>query len=245
VNQDYLENEYRTPYAVWRKTPNPETASALLSSLNSVLDSAMRSYAGGASSPSLRSKAKLLALEAIERYDPNRAKLRTHLLSHLRGLRRHAAQASQVVRLPERAALEIGRMKLAEAELADSLGRPPTTYELADHTGLSTKRLARLRAARPGLTEGQVTSSRGDDEPAAQPAVVSPASKEAWLSFVHGGLTPKDQLIFEHAVGFAGQPTLPKGEIATKVGLSPGAVSQRLAKIQSRIDRQGEVEGLF
>lgn len=216
----------------------------LLAAVSPVVDSALRSYVGTGVSPTLQTRARVLAIDAIENYDPAKAKLRTHLMSRLQSLRRHAARSSQIVSLPERMALEMGRVRLAHSEMADELGRPPTMLELADRTGLPPKRLGSLLSARPGLTHGQVVSSSAEELPS-MPAVVHPARHEAWLDFVHGGLSPVDQLLFEHTTGYAGREVLPKTELARRLGLSPSAVSQRLAKIQAKIDAQERSGGLF
>jgi hypothetical protein len=51
----------------------------------------MRTYAP-TPSPTLNSKAKLMAIDAMGRYDSSKSKLRTHLMHQLQGLRRLAAK---------------------------------------------------------------------------------------------------------------------------------------------------------
>jgi hypothetical protein len=64
---------------------SPEAAANLLTTVSPIIDKALKSYAGGESNTAtLRARAKTMALEAVRRYDPTRAKLETHLLSHLR-----------------------------------------------------------------------------------------------------------------------------------------------------------------
>jgi DNA-directed RNA polymerase specialized sigma subunit len=236
-----IEAEYEPHYRRWKEEGTPEAKGELLRRLAPVLNAAIRTYAGDAS-PAIQGRAKLLALEAVGRYDPKRGPLRSHLMSHLRGLYRHAARQSQVIKLPERAALALGKLKAAENELEDSLGRPPSTAELADHTGLSPERIARVRLARPGLTEGQTTIETDEGESAISPAVRSRAGIEAWQNFVYHDLHPHDQLIMEHSLGLHGAPVLPKNRIAGKLGISPAAVTQRAKKIQDRLDSPGGEE---
>lgn len=242
---DFLEDEYRPHFEAWKAKPSPASSGALLYALHPVLETAVKSYAQGGQNPVLKSRAKILALKALESYDPSRAKLRTYLLSQMRGLQRYAAQANQAVRLPERIALGLGHLRDAEKELEDGLGRPPSTQELADHTGMSPRRLAKLRGVRPGLAEGQLIGSPDDEGDVSQPAVVTPRSRQAWLDFVYGDLHPRDQVIFEHVLGYHGRPVLSKTEIARKLGISAGAVSQRLARIQEKLDMEDRAGGLF
>lgn len=240
-----LEPEYQSHWNAWKKTPGPETAVPLLRSLDPVIDTALRSYGGAQSPPTLRGRAKLLTLKAFESYDPKRAKLRTHLMNHLQGLQRHAARMQQIIRLPERAAIESGRLREARAELADTLGREPSMLELADHTGMSVARIKKISDLKPGLAEGQTTlfSDEGDDSVA--PAVQDPARQEAWLNFIYHDLDPIDQVIFDHSMGRNNRRRLSKSDIAQKLRISPGAISQRLAKIQQKIDARDRSGGLF
>lgn len=236
-----LEPEFAPHYSAWKADPNPRTAGALVQALDPVLNSAVRTYGGGSPSPTLRSRAKLLALEAAGRYDPARAKLRTHLMVHLQGLRRYAAREQQIVGVPERVALDLHRVRTSAGELADRLGRDPTDRELADHTGLSVKRIGYVRQARGALAEGQLTREGESGEEVFQPAVVQNHNDRGWTDLVYHDSSPTDQLILEHSLGLHGKKVLPKQQIARKLGLSPGAVSQRAARIQAMLDKREEL----
>ena len=241
----FLEPEYNDLYSAWKKAPGPETVEPLLTAVNPVIDTALRTYGGANPSPVVKTKAKLLALQAFNNYDPDRAKLRTHLISHLRGLHRIAAKSNQIIGLPERVALDLGRVRDAEKELKDTYGRDPSVAELADFTGINQRRIGKLSKVSPGLTEGQTISETDEGEDELSPGVVNPASQETWLNFVYHDLHPVDQVIFEHTLGYNGKRKLPKNQIAKKIGLSPGALSQRLARIQQKLDTKDISGGLF
>jgi DNA-binding NarL/FixJ family response regulator len=49
----------------------------------------------------------------------------------------------------------------------------------------------------------------------------------------------------EHTVGLHGKKVLPKQGIAAKLNLSPGAISQRAAKIQEKLNRKEELGVTF
>lgn len=236
-----LEPEFAPHYTTWKKDESPANAGKFLTALKPVLDSALRTYGGAKPSPTLRSRAKLMALDAARRYDPTRAKLRTHLMTHLQGLRRFHAREAQVVTLPERVGLDLHRLHLATQELSDRLGREPSDQELADHTGLSLKRLGHIRKARPGYAEGQLMAqTEGGQEAAFNPAVTG-ADDSTWIDFVYGDLDPTNQFIMEHTLGLHGRPRLSKQRIAARLKLSPGAISQRAAKIQALLDKREEI----
>lgn len=236
-----LEPEFREHYESWKATPNPQTTSNLLKVVDPVIDSALKTYAARGNSPTLRSKAKLLAVDAFQRYDPSRAKLRTHLMSHLQGLRRASAQESQIISIPERVGLDLHHLRMSENELRDKLGREPSDMELADHTSLSRRRIEYIRKAQPGLAEGAMApEGEADEGQGIGPGVVGPEN-DTWVNFVYHDLSPVDQVIMEHTLGLHGKPVLPKQHIAAKLRLSAGAISQRAAKIQEKIDRKDEL----
>lgn len=227
-----LEPEYAKAVHAYRANPAPETADPLLKALRPVLDEGLKSYAGAeAQSPTLRAHAKRLALEAVRRYDPDRAKLRTHLLSYLRGLRRVSERATAPVYVPEQRRIDSQRVDRAAADLNDELGRHASDAELADRTALPLARVRRARAV-PGVLAGSQT----DDGPVPL-STPSERAYHAWLNAIYVDLDPVSQVILEHSAGLHGKPVLPAQVIAKMVGLSPGAVSQRLAKIQQQVDQ--------
>lgn len=231
-----LESEFEPQYTAWKTAPTPESTGTLLKTVDPVLTSALRSYVGPQYSPSMKSRAKSMALKAIGTYDPARAKLRTHLMFQLQGLRRQAAQEFNILHMPEQVGLDRYHMDQAANELRDQLGREPSTMELADFTKLSPRRLAYIRQYRPAMAQGSMQRSTEDGEDIWEPSVVSQGSPKAWIELVYHDLHPVDQLIMEHTLGLHGRKVLQNQELAKKLRLSPGAVSQRKAKIQSKLD---------
>lgn len=236
----FLEPEYAPHLAAWKAAPGPDTTDRLLKAVNPIMNEAMRTYGGqSATSPLLRSKAKLLTLNALQRYDPSRAKLRTHLITQLQGLRRHAAREEQAIRMPEQLMLDRRRMLSSENELRDRLGRDPSDTEIADHSGLSPRRMTHIREIPSAFAEGTLTREGDEGASIWQPAVKSHSSQGAWntwLEIVHHDLDPIDQVILGHKTGLHGRPMLSNQAIAKKVKLSPGAVSQRANRIQEKLN---------
>lgn len=237
-SDDLLEPEFRPHYEAWKSKPSPQTSSALLGAVRPVLDSAVRSYGGAGTSPTLRSRAKLMALDALGNYDPSRAKLRTHLMVQLQGLRRASAKEQQMISIPERVALDLHRLGAAEGSLRDSLNRDPSDAELSEHVGLSPARIGYIRQARPAYAEGTIHGATSGDEDQGEfnPAVRQQGPDTHMLDFVYHDLDPADQVIMEHTLGLRNKPVLPKQQIAAKLGMSPAAVSQRAARIQAKLN---------
>ena len=63
---------------------------------------------------------------------------------------------------------------------------------------------------------------------------------DAWLDFVHGDLTATDKLIMDMVLGRNGRRRTSTQDIAQRLNITSGAVSQRAAKIQAMIDKRYE-----
>ena len=61
---------------------------------------------------------------------------------------------------------------------------------------------------------------------------------DAWANFVYGDLGPTDQLIMDMTLGRNGRRRASTQEIARRLNITPGAVSQRAAKIQAMLDKR-------
>jgi DNA-directed RNA polymerase specialized sigma subunit len=234
-----LEPEYHEAYRAWQTGATPLTNYAMLQAMQPIVDTAVQSYgAGSQGSPTMASRAKLMALDSLKTYDPDKGTLRTHLLSSLRGLHRVGAGEANIISMPEQVALDRRHLQESEEELRDQFGRQPSDAELADHTGLSTKRLRHIRQGHTGLNTGAFGESTNAEAymPASQP--LGQSDDDAWLDLVYHDLSATDQVIFQHTLGWNGSPVLDTREIAAKLGLTPGAISQRRKKIQALVDQR-------
>jgi DNA-directed RNA polymerase specialized sigma subunit len=225
-------------YELWRKDPSPERMGELLDKADPVLRSALQSYAGG--NDALRSKARKLAVGAFQTYDPKKgAKLRTHVMTQLQPLTREARVYSQTVRIPERVSLDLYKVRQEGQKLRDKLGRDASDQELSDAAGLPVRRLAHVRAFERGeRAESGLVDSEGA---LTYPGTSKIDPDQILLEYVHHDLTPVDQQILEWRTGLNGKEQLTNNEIARRLNLTPGAISQRAARIAGRIN---ELKGL-
>lgn len=233
--------DFDSVYGQWQKTRSPQTNTALLSSVQPIIDTALSSYAGSSHSPALKTRAKLMALKAMETYDPNRGNVRTHLLSQLQRLRRESAQEQNIIQIPEQVGLDFQHLNETENELRDRLGRDPTDDELADTTGLSTRRIQKVRAFHKPVPESATINETEDDTSDGGVASTVPGAHraaDAWLNFVYDDLGPTDKLIMDMTLGRNGRRRTSTQDIARRLRISPGAVSQRAAKIQAMLDKR-------
>ena len=243
MSSNLLEPNYQEVYTNWQREPSPAHTGALLKTVQPVINSAMRTYAGpSARSANVKSRAKLLTIDAMKSYDPARGPLKPHLMSRLQRLRRVAAQQRQIIQVPEQVALDQMRSDAAGKELEDKLGRPASDQELADFTGLSVKRLQYIRDSSRPLAESTITRMGDEGAGSYDPRVQKlTTSHNAWLELVYDDLDPTNQYIMERALGMHGHPAAKPSALAKQLKVSPAAISHRMAQIQTKIDKRDEL----
>jgi DNA-directed RNA polymerase specialized sigma subunit len=235
-----LESKLAPPFNAWQQDPSPGNATRLLTAVKPAIDRGIRAHVGTKTSPATQSHARRLALTAIRSYDPTRAQLSTHIVNNLQGLKRVVRRQRHVLSVPERVELDRRRADVASTELQDALGREPSLQELADYTRLSTRRLQHVGQLKQPVAEGRLlatTQESGGYMPAVQQG-----PSDTWLELVYQDLLPVDQNILDWTLGLHGRKPLSNQEIAVKLQLSPGAISQRKAKIQTKLDQREELE---
>jgi DNA-directed RNA polymerase specialized sigma subunit len=239
-----LEEQFAQPYLAWQRDQSPDNTQAMLNALRPVTNSALRAFGGpSASSPTLRSQAKVLALEALGSYDPAKAPLKAHIMSRLQRLRRVAAQQRQVIRVPEQVAMDQMATEAARKELEESLGREPSDGELADYTGLSAKRLAHIRSGvRPVAESALMRAGQAEGAGGFEPGVTQLGQrKDEWQELVYSDVDPTNQLIMERVLGMHGHAPGKPSDIAKMLRISPAAVSHRMAQIQKKLDQRDQL----
>jgi DNA-directed RNA polymerase specialized sigma subunit len=228
-----LEPEYEQAYTEWKTTPSPQATGKLLTAVQPVLQMAERTYGGARPSPTLTSRAKVLAADAFKSYDPNRGSMRNHLMSNLQRLRRYSAQEQQIVRVPELASIQRNQLFETEKRFQAEYGRAPTTRELTDEIGISRKKLESLRRGVSLMSEG--TAARSIDSPEAA-SMAREKGMPAWMDMAYDDLPARDQLILERSLGLYGNPVQSPAAIAKALGVSQAAISKRMAYLQQYLD---------
>lgn len=238
-----LEPEYADIYERWRSSPGPESNAEMLRAISPVVERAVQTHVGGYDDPLTRSRARQMALQSLQSYDPTKARLSTHLYNQLQGLKRYAAKRSQVISVPERVALDRRAIQDAESELEMELSRAPTDSELADRLGIPMSRINRARTYKPPMAEGFLASLETDDgDGGLNPAVQSrERGPSVWQQLVYDDLSAVDRKIMEWTLGLHGHRRLSNQDIARRLRLTPGAVSQRKARIQQLLDQESDI----
>ncbi len=85
------------------------------------------------------------------------------------------------------------------------------------------------------MTTGQISAI----DPMASPGGANnEKAHNAWLEIVYDDLDSIDKKIMEFTLGLHGRPQLGNAEIAARLKRTPGAISQRKAKIQQKIRQE-------
>ena len=218
-------------YTVWKANPSPETIAPLLDGLKPTIDSGLRSYAAG-QEDALRTKAKLLTVRALQTYDPKAGtRISSHVMNSLQKLYRERADRENIVHVPENVILERNRVTKAADNIESEKGRAATAEELADATGLSTGRLAKLSEYKHVEPEARFLSEKGDT---LYTRTADP--HKMWIDMVYAEMDPIDKKVFEWSTGYAGAQKMQKQDIAAKLKISPPAVSSRINKIIGKLE---------
>lgn len=216
-------------YAAYQADPSQENLVNVVDSLKPTMRYALSGF-GAADDPVLAGKARLIAADAVKSWNPKAgAKLATHLTNQLQQLSRETRKYRSVAQVPERAQLDQYALYRAEQELKDKHGRDPSVDELADHTGMSIKRIEKVRRL------NRVTPSEiqfGDDglSTSQEPDYLHEA-----IQYVHGESDYPNKKILEWSLGWGGEPVLPGTEIAKRLKLSEANLSRRTAILRGRV----------
>lgn len=217
-----------TAHAAYKAQPTPENLYGVVSTLEPTINYSLGAL-NARNDPVMHGKAILATADAVQSYDPEKgASLPTYVTSQLRALTRAARQQRGPMNLPERTQLDRYKLEKAKKEFADKYSRDPDMLELADYTGLNTKRIEKIQAGEMAIgTEGE-DSIAGASEPDFE--------KEA-LEYVYHDSDHTDRRILDMRAGYAGHPVMEPKDAAVVLNLSPAQFSRRATKLAYKIQK--------
>lgn len=220
-------NEVPESFTNWQQHPDDQTLSALFKDTEPVMTSALRSFGG--SSDALRTRAKILSVDAFKSYDPTKgASLQTHLYNHLKGLNRFRAERDAAVHIPENVRLNAESVRKFQEEYREKNDTDPSDVEIGDALGLSLKGVARTRST------GELPESTMENEKGDLPGRPRDPQR-VWLDYVYHDLDDRNRKILEWTTGYRGAKIMAKKDIAKRLGISAAAVSLRINKIMTML----------
>lgn len=221
-------------WKTWKAKPTDTHASALLAQVSPLIHREVNKWSGTLARPLLETEGKQLAMQAFHSYDPNKgAALGTHVVNSLQRMSRLSYTNQNIARLPENKMLLFHSYHVANSELADALGRAPTTDELADRLGWPIHKVEEYRTSigRKELLESGGLFESGDA------GLYDADKQEHVVDFIHHDLTPQHKAIFEHLTGYGGAEQLSNQEIQKKLGLTQGQYSYAKAKLIEHVEK--------
>lgn len=212
--------------------------SNVITNLQPTIDYAVAAYAGKNASPLVKSRARLLAAQAVKSYNPKAGtKLKTFVQQHLQAIQRLAPHINDPLSPSDRFRRDQQQITQGTNQLYENLGREPSDDELSDHTGLSIKRLRKVRSRMRGRLPFTVYEDQGEEDDSNDVVGSTRLPYDDWQDAVYHDLPEQDKIIFVHRTGYGGADVLSNQEIAAKLNISPAAVSQKAAKLQAKLDQ--------
>jgi DNA-directed RNA polymerase specialized sigma subunit len=211
----------------------PEHLTSLIHSMQPLVNQAVSRYAGRVpiQREVLHAEATRHLIKGLRGYEPEKAGLSTHLTNQLQSLHRFVVQHQNVARITEVRAGKIGKYERAITDLNETLGRPPTTIEIADKMQVSQKTVTRLGLE---IRKTTLASESGVEDPFLDEV---PRAREV-LRLIKYELTPQELLVFERLTGEGGHmKTLSTGQIAKQLKWSDSKVSQTKNSIMAKIKK--------
>ena len=230
-------------YDSWVKTKDSRAMSSILDNLNNDIDKAVYAYAGLNAGPAVRTKAKLLAAKAVKSYTPKAGStLRSWVYTQLQPVGRYARDLTPSP-VPERAFQQLSSLKRMEADFYENKGRSPSDAELADLSSISTRQIAKLRTYDKKLFSESHQAYSGPNPMSAQEltAVDNKGFKQDVLATMYTSLSAPEQVILEHKLGYNNKQILSNNDIAKKLKMSPGRVSQLTTALASKLDEYASI----
>jgi len=216
-----------TAYDTYSQEPTPENLNEVVKRLEPTISYAVN-QGGSYQDPLIKSEARIIAAEAIKSYDPNSGTaLPTWTSTQLMRLKRKRREQATPLKLPDRVMTDAWSLEKAEREFIDENSREPDVVELADKTGISVKRISKVRES-----FRMMPSELSVDGMATQH---TPDYLNEALEYVHHDADYLDRKILEHKTGFGGAEIMTPSEIAKRFKITPSQLSRRSKKITFRI----------
>ena len=218
----------------YKRTKSITVRNQLLNNFSGLINSQVNKWSGPISRGVLLTEAKILAIKALDTYNPDKGTaLSTHITNNLQPLSRLVYQHQNTARLPENVTLRMNSFNAAKSFISSEKGREPTTDELQDELGWSSKEIGRIQSYnRKDLVEsGPAVSGNFHSKKMYEDA------DEDLLSAVYMELLPDEKKLFEHTTGFNNKPILNNPDLCKKLNISQSQLSYKKSLLKTKIDR--------
>lgn len=171
-------------------------------------------------------------LKAIDTFDPNKGRLGTWVGDNLKKGQRWVMNRRNVARIQEKRAYKVGEYQRAMAVLDDQLGRPPSSFEVAEYLQWPEKRVQMIeREARRSLMSGTWEQYESGQDP----IELQPSEDLEKLQLLRYQLNPRELQVFDHLLGWGGKPKMKANDIARMLNVSPSTVTRIKKSIADKL----------
>lgn len=220
-------------YEAFKVEPTPDRLNAVVQTLEPTINQAVVNYGGDTGL--LKPKARLLAAEAIKKYDPaSGAALPTWVQHQMAPLARYRRLNNQTIKVPEGMQLDGFAIHRGRLELQDKLGRDPDLEELADHVGLS---VSRIRAVQRSQIRTPGASAAADGMPETLMTPATPDYTDEALDSIYSTATAAEKAILEARFGAGGAPEMSTQELMRRTKMSPFQLSRKTTALRLQLER--------
>lgn len=158
-------------------------------------------------------------VNAVKTFNPGRGtQLNTWVQTNLQKASRFIKTYQNFGKIPEGQIAQIRKYDQAKEHLEAKFGFTPDTKAIADHMGISPRRVEQLQKER----RADLPVSGWESDPA---ELLTPKELEA-IKLMQYDLTPEERTVYEYTFGMNGKPRYQPGQIARTTNIHPSKVSR-------------------
>lgn len=224
----------------WRKTGEKQHFQELYGSMKNLIHDAARKASFGSNIPESAHRiwAAQNFMDALRTYKPTAgASLQTHVYGSVHQKAKRLNYLYQNLgSMPEPRAQIVGLYQNEFQNLKDSLGREPSTAEVADRMGVSLNQVANIqKELKKDLAMGEGTE---------EVSFAEGSRDEELLTYLYYDLGNEEKVVYEYMFGKFGKPRMIKANgkidfegIGRKMGVSSSKVRTIYAGIRSKAEK--------
>ena len=217
----------------WRKWKKggekPEDLSALMKSLEPLIRHRMNPYLGRVRlipDEAIKAEFNLRAVEALRKYNPDKAGLATHVYRYLEKAKRFVTEHQNVGRIPENRVYKIKQFQRVREEMQEETGQMPSLKQLAVRLKWPVAEVDRMDSE---LRSDLMTQGFEND-----PSALRQDKSEEVLRLFKYELHGNERTVYEYLTGQGRARVVAPGEIARRMNI-PG---YQVSRIKDSISRK-------
>ena len=251
VDRSALEHAELETWKRWKQNPNQQDFEWLYNSQKPIIYRAADRYLKSTTLPKAAVRSDMLRqyITSLDSYDPSKSSLKTHIFRNMQHTGRYITKYQNTGKIPEDRAKLIGLFQNREAHLRDMLGREPSNAEIADDMTASMAEIAELQKQKKvtprtvGLLKQEIRRDLLAEAPGGEVSTENSRLTDH-LIFMHGSLSPEQQLVLEHTPqpGDTDRTVFGKPAIADPIQLGPviGMSAQKIRAIRKQIGEKAK-----